>query len=253
MKVSDIKLGNIYTTNAGFEYEVMERIGSNKTGTIYRIKFKNTGYIKDVYTKNIKSGEIRDPYEPQIAGVGYMGDAVIKGNERYYNIWRLILNRCYNPKDKDYPRYGNMGITVDPRWFNFDNFRKDMPYIDGYNPILFLQGKLFLDKDVKQAYLPKNNRIYSKDTCAFITEDMNNEYRDYCQAIASIDQYQNIIRYEGVRDCARKSNVSTSDIISCLTGDKELHKGLKYQKYAMTRVPIIEKSRMKAALITDNN
>lgn len=43
-----------------------------------------------------------------------------------YNTWRAMLRRCYNPHDKDYPRYGGSGITVCARWHNYRNFVADM-------------------------------------------------------------------------------------------------------------------------------
>lgn len=43
-----------------------------------------------------------------------------------YNIWDSMLQRCNNPKRKDYPRYGGAGITVSERWQEFSNFLADM-------------------------------------------------------------------------------------------------------------------------------
>ena len=43
-----------------------------------------------------------------------------------YNSWRAMMRRCYNPKDKDYPKYGNTGITVCPEWHDYLKFAADM-------------------------------------------------------------------------------------------------------------------------------
>lgn len=43
-----------------------------------------------------------------------------------YNTWRAMMRRCYNPKDKDYKRYGAVGIHVDPEWHKYENFVADM-------------------------------------------------------------------------------------------------------------------------------
>lgn len=37
-----------------------------------------------------------------------------------------MLTRVRNPRRKDWPLYGGRGVTVVPRWFDFDNFLKDM-------------------------------------------------------------------------------------------------------------------------------
>lgn len=44
-----------------------------------------------------------------------------------HNIWRGILQRCYNPKRKKYAIYGARGITVCDHWrYSFLNFYNDM-------------------------------------------------------------------------------------------------------------------------------
>ena len=44
-----------------------------------------------------------------------------------YDVWSAMKARCYNPKRRDYPRYGGRGITVCERWLDsFENFKADM-------------------------------------------------------------------------------------------------------------------------------
>jgi hypothetical protein len=46
--------------------------------------------------------------------------------------WRCMKQRCLNPKNKDYHRYGARGIKVCDRWVNsFRNFLADMGYKPG--------------------------------------------------------------------------------------------------------------------------
>lgn len=35
---------------------------------------------------------------------------------REYSSWNAMLNRCHNPRAKDYPRYGAKGIVVCAQW-----------------------------------------------------------------------------------------------------------------------------------------
>lgn len=45
---------------------------------------------------------------------------------RAYNSWFNMRNRCSNPDNPSYPRYGGRGITVCDRWSDFANFYADM-------------------------------------------------------------------------------------------------------------------------------
>ncbi len=63
-----------------------------------------------------------------VAGLNYKhgsGDTRENVNP-IYRSWLAIRNRCRNPNSKDYPNYGGRGITVDPRWDDFEVFASDM-------------------------------------------------------------------------------------------------------------------------------
>lgn len=49
-----------------------------------------------------------------------------KTDHPLYGIWSGMWNRCTNPKASNYEYYGGRGITVDPRWEDFDVFVADM-------------------------------------------------------------------------------------------------------------------------------
>ena len=40
--------------------------------------------------------------------------------------WMNMMQRCFNPKNHKWPRYGKRGITVCARWLKFENFYADM-------------------------------------------------------------------------------------------------------------------------------
>jgi hypothetical protein len=47
-------------------------------------------------------------------------------NSPSYKSWWNMRNRCNNPKNKDYARYGGRGIKVDPAWDDFHQFIEDV-------------------------------------------------------------------------------------------------------------------------------
>lgn len=49
-----------------------------------------------------------------------------QAGRRLYWVWAAMIQRCHNPRNKCYPRYGAKGITVCPEWHSFDAFFRDM-------------------------------------------------------------------------------------------------------------------------------
>jgi len=54
------------------------------------------------------------------------GNAGRIGPSPTYNSWRGMIERCSNPKQPHYARYGGRGIAVCERWKLFENFLEDM-------------------------------------------------------------------------------------------------------------------------------
>lgn len=141
----------------------------------YRIKFLLTGYEKDISYSCIKAGEIRDPYYPVYYGVACLGEVDIKKNQKSVNVWRFMIQRCYNPKHDSYYLYGGKGITVSERWLCCENFINDLPKIKGYDETLFNNGELQLDKDVDIYITGNANKEYSLSTCRFVSIKVNHQ------------------------------------------------------------------------------
>jgi hypothetical protein len=54
------------------------------------------------------------------------GHARVGRHTDTYERWKQILQRCENPKNKGFRRYGGRGIKVVPRWRSYENFLFDM-------------------------------------------------------------------------------------------------------------------------------
>ena len=72
-------------------------------------------------------------------------------NTRPWRIWNSMRSRCFNPRRKDFFRYGGAGITVCTRWGHFHLFWADMG--PKYHP-----NKQLDRIDNSKGYNPRNCR-----------------------------------------------------------------------------------------------
>jgi hypothetical protein len=123
----------------------------------------------------------------------------IGGRTPEYSAWSAMLSRCRNPNDHNYPRYGEVGITVIKRWYKFENFLSDM----GPRPPGWRLGR----RNVRGNYTKLNT--------AWVTslEDANNRRRS-CY-----------ITYQGSRMTAAQWGIQIG--VSPSTIAKRVQKGLK--------------------------
>lgn len=172
--------GKIYHSNNCGDFEILgeieyvgKEIHTSPSNTRYALRFLNTGYVTDASLDAIRHGRVYDRYTPNVAGVGYIGTNMIISDPypcQFYKAWNDMMNRCYNKADKDYPLYGGIGIAVDPRWHNFSTFMLDVPFLPLYEKKLMYPSIYQLDKDFLQIHVPKNKRIYSRNTCIWLSK-----------------------------------------------------------------------------------
>tara|TARA_R110000772_G_scaffold5454_4_gene19479 strand:+ start:544 stop:1008 length:465 start_codon:yes stop_codon:yes gene_type:complete len=89
---------------------------------------------------------------------------------KLYYIWAGMNNRCYNPRNTGYPWYGAKGITVCDEWRKFIPFR-DWAKANGY-----VEG-LSIDKDEWCEILNISPKIYSPETCQWVTRGENTKLK----------------------------------------------------------------------------
>lgn len=165
--------------------KVIDRIGEekvNKFGSKMIIKEYRKYNDIDVYFpeydwtfkhrkyNHFKDGTIKCPYEPRICGTGYLGEGKYKARENgrdtdEYKIYYQMIRRCYDPKlhEKE-PTYKE--CEVEDYLLNFQHMGE---WIDK-NYYEVPGEKMCLDKDI----LYKGNKIYSRETCIFVPQRINN-------------------------------------------------------------------------------
>lgn len=164
-----IKIDDTFTNKQGCEYEVIALDNQVKA----LIKFTDANaYEKWCDVKEVRRRSIKNPYYPEIYGVGYFGVGKYAGtievngkkkNSEAYEVWRGMLRRCYDEnyqRDKA-PAY--KGCFVNPVWCNFQNFA----YWFYNHP--YRQKGWHLDKDI----ISRGNKEYSPLLCTFIPTQIN--------------------------------------------------------------------------------
>ena len=98
-----------------------------------------------------------------------------------YGVWGSMVKRCYSPEHQEkFPTYKGCSVCID--WHGFQTFAQW--YEENY-PLMIENGRLVpklddssqrweLDKDI----LVPGNKIYSPETCCFMTRRLNNLFTD---------------------------------------------------------------------------
>jgi hypothetical protein len=159
------RTGEKHTTNEGYKVKITSCRGSLDCDIIFE-----SGYeIKNLNYHQIKNGQVKNPFHPSVYGVGFVGVGnyvahIKRKPTKSYGTWIGMLRRCYSEKSLiRRPTYKN--VSVCEKWLNFQNFAQwfEENYIEG----------LDLDKDL----LSGNNKIYSPETCCFLSNEENNRIK----------------------------------------------------------------------------
>jgi len=104
-------------------------------------------------------------------------------NSKFYKVWKGLRQRCNNKNGPNYKYYGARGITYDPRWENFEEFKKDM----------YLRYKL--------AEIKYKNYITNNNPLSIERRNVNGNYtKDNCSWILRSEQPKNRREYKGKRN-----------------------------------------------------
>lgn len=178
-------------------------------------EFAETGYSSVAQSSNIRLGSVKDPLHKSVYGIAFLGVGKYKSSINnketiVYKTWNGMLKRCYHAQTQDrQPTY--KGCTVCEEWFNFQNFADwyYKNYIDGYH----------LDKDIRL----KGNKIYSPDTCMFVSlKDNNIAARAKHFKVKNPDG--DTVEIYNLREFCRANDLGPGNMWSVISGRRRHHK-----------------------------
>ena len=158
------RIGEISYNKYNNKMTIVEYKNSKNIIVEFSNKYKtHTNYIA------FKKGDVRNPYDKSVYGVGFWGEDGIRLSingvkNNSYIVWVEMLRRCYSYRfHLNNLTYVN--CLVCENWHNYSNFKKW--YDDNFYQLE--NFKMCLDKDI----LVKENKIYSPETCIFVPSFMN--------------------------------------------------------------------------------
>lgn len=187
---SQFKKGNIVNPRT-----YQDRLGEeryNNQGDLMRVIIYNNcldiivefqdKYKATVHTNydNFIRGQVKNPYHPQICGVGIVGnkyDVSINGIAiKEYNIWHHMIRRCFNKKVKERsPTYKD--ATCCEEWLLYENFYEWLHLQKNFDKWLN-NDNWNLDKDI----LIRGNKTYSPETCCLVPHNINSLFTKHDSA-----------------------------------------------------------------------
>lgn len=162
---SKIKDGMIFKNKSGEDFVILKYSSKNNI----KIQFLEPNKYETVTRSySVNQGSIKNPFNPTVYGVGYMGQGryslKIEGVGREaYDVWTGMLRRCYCPKAHQNKYKSYKDCSVNTIWHNFQNFADWF-----YNHPLRKAG-WHLDKDL----MVQGNREYGPLRCTFIPPELN--------------------------------------------------------------------------------
>ena len=156
---------------------------------------------------------------------------------KYYRTWKNMLERCYDSNlHLKHPTY--IGCIVCEEWLTFSNFKAWMETQDF--------GGKDLDKDI----LVKGNKIYSPETCIFVTNAIN---KLFTKGDASRGEYKigvNFNKRDGKYQAGCSVN-NKSKFLGYYSTEEEAYQAYKVFKTAYIKIIALEQTdeRLKQAML----
>ena len=146
---------------------------SNDGHRMFHIKCSECGWETDAQMHQINHLSKQCTHVNNANGYSYRHGNYIK-DKRLRKIFYGIMDRCYNPKDRDYRWYGSKGIKIYQEWIDNPKSFEEWAIANGYENGLTID-RIEEDKD------------YCPDNCRWITREDNAKYKSTTALLAVDD------------------------------------------------------------------
>lgn len=158
----------------------------------------------------------------------------------FYTKWHGMFKRCYSDKaHKQRPKYA--GCTVCDEWKVFSNFKRWMKLQDW-------EGK-DIDKDIAIT----GNKIYSPNTCIFVTQEINKLLGDHGSARGDHSQGVFLDKRYGTFQAACNDNGKKKHLGSFGTESKASNAYKKFKSKVILETAMKQDEPLKSYLIRISN
>lgn len=145
--------------------------------------------------------------------------------DRLRRVHKGMMSRCYNENDGGYENYGRLGVRVDPKWHDFEDFKKDVTNIEGWDEDRYVEEHLSIDKDKIWG-----NKLYTTDRCRFITPEENNKIKPNQQyRLEGMSPEGKVYKFFNASEFARVNGLGYNTILKVARGEYLQHRGWQFR------------------------
>lgn len=121
------------------QWRVVSQSGNSPRGGAMWTCVCLCGAVKSVLGSDLRSGKsLSCGCAGSRASIGTRSKTHGDSNKRLHRIWKNMTQRCTNPSNPKYPRYGGRGITICPEWRDYTAF-KSWAVASGYSDNLSIE------------------------------------------------------------------------------------------------------------------
>lgn len=165
-ELEKIRVGEVSYTKYGTKAMIIKYVNRRKILVEFQDEFK---YQYFTNYDNFASGQLKNPYDPRLANIGYVGVGKYNFKEHIvaYKKWASMIQRC-SLTDKDMNNTSltsYFDCTLSDEWKCFQNFAE---WFES-NKYEVPNENLSIDKDIKI----HGNKMYCKERCILVPETIN--------------------------------------------------------------------------------